>query len=117
MAAFADRTIGNNRTHRMHGVVPWCRSAIDRNLVGRPTITGVLAHYNIECDVGTDSELIRPHGWRREDATCFFGVGKKNFSIHFRVPCNTFQSTLTAIALALSDVAYHATRLTIHMIN
>lgn len=77
MAAFADRTIGNNRTHRMHGVVPWCRSAIDRNLVGRPTITGVLAHYNIECDVGTDSELIRPHGWRREDTTCFFGVGKK----------------------------------------
>ena len=70
----------------MHGVVPWCRSAIDRNLVGRPTITGVLAHYNIECDLGTDSELIRPHGWRREDTTCFFGVGKKELLYSFPSP-------------------------------
>ena len=102
--AFTDRAIENNRN-------AWCR---------RANYHGVLAHYNIECQVGTDSEFqsSRPHAVVGEEKLPHvFGVGKKELLYSFPSPLQCFSRALTAIALALSDVAYHATRPTIHMIN
>ena len=110
--AFADRAIENNRN-------PWCRSA-NRNVSRGANYHGVLAHYNIECQVGTDSEFqsSRPHAVVGEEKLPHvFGVGKKELLYSFPSPLQCFSRALTAIALALSDAAYHATRPTIHMIN
>lgn len=74
-------------------------------LVNYHASTGLLADDNIECQVGTEAELIMR---RREDTIRFWGVGKR---ILYSFPSMLFKAlALTAIALALSAVAYHGSR-------
>ena len=96
--AFTDRAIENNRN-------AWCR---------RAKYHGVFAHYNIECQVGTDSEFqsSRPHAVVGEEKLPdVFGVGKKELLFISESPAMLFKSThgnrVSAVRCSLSRDTSH----------